>query len=361
MIKRFLLILGAVSLFSVLTAAPAFAATVRFVPPSPNGGQTVTGTQTIQVEATPDSLLGTGLAQENIEGLTVTVRPRSDAGGSAREYRGAGSTLRVSWETPPLYNGGYDIEAVATSQNGGRAVISNVRVNNPPAKPSGLKAVPEGNAVAISWTANKEPDLIGYEVRRSVGDESFSKLADVKAASYKDTTAPADQRLRYQVIASRRSASGGSIDSAPSDASSPLTIAPPAPGPAPAPAAAAPAPAAAAPAAPAAKPAPSTPAFARTGFKTLPARDLGFEPTLPFTAPIPQKFEPPTTDGRPSSTDSNQFSGTLTQVHPARFLAAGLLLLVISAHLARASRRLLKSGGTPSRGGRPVSPVRLGT
>ncbi len=369
MIKRVLLIVGTVSLCSVLTAAPAFAATVRFVsPPTPGSGQIVAGGQTIQVEATPNSGL---LFQETVEKITVTVRPVGGTGGSPKVYESQGTTLRVSWDTNPLHNGRYDIEAVATAQEPGRATVNNVGVNNPPARPTGLKAALDGSAVTLTWAANKEPDLIDYEVRRSVNNGSFDKLADVKGTTYKDTSAQPDQKVRYQIVASRRSATGGTIDSAASEPSATLTI-PPAAAPPPAPAAD---PAAAA-AAPASAPAPGpgvakSPAaqkfFGRTSFKTLPARDIGFEPTLPFTAPVPQKFEPATKEfSRPSGSttesDSGQFSGSLTQVHPARFLAAGLLLLVTSAHLARASRRLLKpAGGTSPRRAKPAAPVSQST
>jgi hypothetical protein len=369
-IKRVLLIVGTVSLFSVLTAAPALAATAKFVSPTPGSGQTVKGSQTIQVEASPNPGL-LGLGGETVERVTVTIRPVAGTGGSGKEYSAAGKSLRFSWDTHPLYNGGYDLEADATPSSGSPDRISNVRVNNPPARPGGLKAAPDGPSVTLTWAANKEPDLIDYEVRRSVNNGSFDKLADVKGTTYKDTSAQPDQKVRYQVVASRRSATGGTIDSAASEPSATLTI-PPAAAPPPAPAAD---PAAAA-AAPASAPAPGpgvakSPAaqkfFGRTSFKTLPARDIGFEPTLPFTAPVPQKFEPATKEfSRPSGSttesDSGQFSGSLTQVHPARFLAAGLLLLVTSAHLARASRRLLKpAGGTSPRRAKPAAPVSQST
>jgi hypothetical protein len=363
MIKRFFVIVGAVSLFSVLTAAPAFAATAKFVPPTPSSGQTVTGTQTIQVEATTNPGV-LGLGAEMVDGIKITIRR---AGTTVKEFQGPGKSLRVSWDTGPLNNGGYDIDAVATAQQPGRDTVSNLMVNNPPAKPAGLKCSQQENSVSCSWNANKEADLIDYEVRRSVNNAPFAKVADVKSATYKDTSAPLDQPVRYQVIASRRSATGGSIDSAASDPSAAVTISP-AP-----PSAAVPDPAAAAappPPAPATAPRPGqSPVaqkfFGKASFRTLPARDVGFEPTLPFTAPIPQKFEPPTTENNPAfsdtGADSGQLSGTLTQVHPARFLAAGLLLLVTSAHLARASRRLLKSGSSSSRRPTPASPVSQGT
>jgi hypothetical protein len=164
MIKRFLLIIGTVCMFSVLTAAPAFAATVRFVPPTPSGGQTVTGTQTIQVEATGNpGLLGIGA--ETPERITVTVRPRPGTGGSGKEYQTTGGSMRFSWDTKPLHNGGYDLSAVAIvngSSVSAENPISNVMVNNPPARPSGVKGALLENSVSLTWNANNEPDLTGY-------------------------------------------------------------------------------------------------------------------------------------------------------------------------------------------------------
>ncbi|MDQ4149468.1 MAG: hypothetical protein M3164_05680 [Actinomycetota bacterium] len=372
MIRRFSFIAVTVLMWAVLVAAPAWAAEVKFVEPTPASNATVTGTRTIRAQATP--CLG-----EQVNQMTIRVAPRAGVGGSAREWRGPGSDLTVSWETQNLHNGAYDFHASATTSallacgsNG--ASISNVKVNNPASTPSGLKCSRGEGGVGCSWSPNPEPDLVHYKVLRSVGDGGATQLATVQGTSYKDAAAPPDQRVSYRIVAVRRSATGGTLESGPSaavnvdpGAAPPATPAPPPPGspeaqappaPVPVPAAAAPPPANS----------PAAPKFGKPQFKTLTGGGIGvtekFDPVLPYSAPIPENFEPPAVEG--PSIDASDLeadagvSGTLTQVDPARFVAAGLLMLVVSAHLALASRRLMRSGRPPRKpkgGAGPVSPL----
>jgi hypothetical protein len=72
----------------------------------------------------------------------------------------------------------------------------------PPAVPSGLRADPTPNSVALVWDADSEPDLAGYRVYRSAGDGAWQKLADVGAVpSYSDTTMEHGKQYRYAVSA----------------------------------------------------------------------------------------------------------------------------------------------------------------
>ena len=85
-----------------------------------------------------------------------------------------------------------------------------VAVAIPPATTSGLTAAPvSGNdrGIAVGWdSVGHEPDFIGYEVRRAVGNGAFSPVADVApgATSWTDHQIPHDGgTFRYQVVGMR--------------------------------------------------------------------------------------------------------------------------------------------------------------
>jgi hypothetical protein len=70
----------------------------------------------------------------------------------------------------------------------------------PPAVPSGLRADPTPNSVALVWEGDTEPDLAGYRVYRSVGDGPWQKLADVNAVpSYSDTSVEHGKTYHYAI------------------------------------------------------------------------------------------------------------------------------------------------------------------
>jgi len=72
----------------------------------------------------------------------------------------------------------------------------------PPAAPTGLRADPTPNSVALVWEANTEPDLAGYRVYRAVGGGPFEKLADVNAVpTYSDTAIEHGKTYRYAITA----------------------------------------------------------------------------------------------------------------------------------------------------------------
>jgi hypothetical protein len=74
----------------------------------------------------------------------------------------------------------------------------------PPAAPNAFAAVSEADGVHLSWAANTEPDLAGYNVYRSINGGIVSRINNtlVIANSYVDTTAPSDpQGLAYEVSA----------------------------------------------------------------------------------------------------------------------------------------------------------------
>ena len=73
-----------------------------------------------------------------------------------------------------------------------------------PAIPTGLKATPSQNGIALDWADNTEADLAGYNVYRSdSANGTFVKLnnAPLSASEYNDTGAPVGQFSYYRVTA----------------------------------------------------------------------------------------------------------------------------------------------------------------
>jgi hypothetical protein len=351
------------------TAAPAMAAgEVRFIsPPTPKAGSTVQGSQTIKVQGSIPGLL----TPTEVESITVTIRPRPGfKAGSPVSATQDGGDFTMAWDTrgSTPYNGGYDIEATAKAPGGllsgpqtYSAVVENVIVNNPPSAPSGVKAGLEAGAAVVRWSSNPEPDITSYKVSRSIDGGSFSHLASVdagKALVYTDSAPPAGKKVKYQVAAVRRSAvSDGGLVSEPSE-SSEVTI----PGPEtqqPGQAAGQPAadgtgqpagstlPLAAplagptmAPTLPIAKKAPPPPIY-----KSRPS-EIAFAPTLPFSAPPPQRFDASSEGSDEDLRAPSSLADNFTATNPTWFILIGAVLLGASVFLARTSRKLLRTSGT---------------
>lgn len=73
----------------------------------------------------------------------------------------------------------------------------------PPAAPSRLDALPEGNLVRLIWEPVPAADLAGYVVFRAEGDGAPSRLTPqpVTETFFSDTTVTPGRRYRYTVVA----------------------------------------------------------------------------------------------------------------------------------------------------------------
>jgi hypothetical protein len=95
----------------------------------------------------------------------------------------------------------------------------------PPSPPTGLAATPGSGSVALSWTANSEPDLAGYNVYRSTslpvttGGGPVNGATPVSGRSFTDTGLTNGTAVHYAVAA---------VDTAgnPSALSSPVSVTP---------------------------------------------------------------------------------------------------------------------------------------
>ncbi|HYO08053.1 MAG TPA: Ig-like domain-containing protein [Tepidisphaeraceae bacterium] len=85
------------------------------------------------------------------------------------------------------------------------AVRPSVPDNTAPAQPQSVVATGSTSGIALTWSANGENDLAGYDVfRSSNGVDGWTKLTTlgpINATSYNDSDAPAGATSFYQVVA----------------------------------------------------------------------------------------------------------------------------------------------------------------
>lgn len=70
-----------------------------------------------------------------------------------------------------------------------------------PAVPTGLEAIAGDATVELSWDANTETDLVGYQVLRSNGTTAPEEIASVTEPTYTDSDVINGITYRYQVVA----------------------------------------------------------------------------------------------------------------------------------------------------------------
>jgi fibronectin type 3 domain-containing protein len=84
------------------------------------------------------------------------------------------------------------------------ATISATRPATAPAAPTGLSAVPSVKSVTLTWNANSEANLAGYQVFRAASANGAYQQVDTAVQSgttFVDTTAPAGVVSYYKVVA----------------------------------------------------------------------------------------------------------------------------------------------------------------
>ena len=360
---------------AVLPAGPAAAhATVTVTSPTADeelvtAGSTVTG----QVTLGTHPLWSTTVDRVT---LTLALAGRPDITATDTPS-GSGA---VSFPVTLTYNGKYDATMRAPWKHTGLDTATGTATSSPlsflvavpPARPTEVKTAVDATsrAVAVTWKANSEPDLIRYEVKRAKGTSNdFTVVGKIKAgetAFVDNTTAEAGGDYRYLVVAVRNGIPGrAEIASDPStltaDATAKVPDPPPPPTTAPPATTAAGTAAAGATGTASSVPAGSPGALATSGSvdlsgfntvrsqtrtvtpRTLPLPDPGFQSTLPFdttdsTAAGDELAEGPGDVGGLAA-DSPQFrelgaeSSGDQRARTMAVFAAGLLCTVLLMHL----------------------------
>ncbi|HEX2053076.1 MAG TPA: hypothetical protein VHJ78_05025 [Actinomycetota bacterium] len=342
-------------LLTALWASPALAMTdTRITAP---GSGPVSGTTTIRVSSTPD---GGILGSEEIT-VRVTITPPAGAGSAETitlAPKGSG-VFEAPWDTDKYaINGAFKLDAVASSSsllgNKSENATSTANVANPPNAPTGVKAALKDGVPHVTWAANKEPDVLGYKVLRSVDGGTAAHVSTGPATSFTDSSAPHSKPLTYRVVAVRKAGSGA-VDSSPSAPTAAVTVAAPPPP--------------AEPGAPGQPPAdPSKPVVPGTNIVTgkeapkappllSPNKNFGkavapivkaapggpeFDETLPYSGVPPEQFDT-ASGGEPAPIDAAGADDGTTVANPIRFILGGILLGVASFFMWRYSRKLLRS------------------
>jgi hypothetical protein len=284
---------------------------------------------------------------------------------SAPSNTGNFATASTAWDTKPTAtkNGNYTFAASAAEEGPLSPPSENpqvtLKLNNPPVAPAGVQTALDASGVpVVSWSANPEPDIKGYQVFRS--DQGLQSGL-ITTTSFRDASAPQGQAVSYKVSALRSSPvdPSGMIGSTTSDQTASVSV--PAPGGPAAPQNVATADPAkgGAPAGPMKQPVtlgvikPSTPITA----PTLPTRVVQlpqpsvvqFAPLLPYSGKIP---EVPTTSNVPAPVAAQADPGSqstvvalpggvkVTPVDAVKYVATAAFLLVAAVHITRFARKL---------------------
>jgi hypothetical protein len=240
------------------------------------------------------------------------------------------------------WNGSYQLWATATEDDPGTGSHSGTSPaitfaeGVPPQAPTGVTATREASesAVTVSWQANPEIDIVGYEVQRtSVNGSNWSTVSPnppTTDTSYRDSTVQQGSDYQYHVIAVRSGAqSGSTISSEPS--ASATTVAPPAgslfgPGGSVA-------------QLPAAVQAITDPVAGLVHPGQGPGGPVTGSPTSGGYANLPYGGQAALTEpGTPGAQDPKGKPASANIVKTSLFVAAALILLAIAAHLIRMRR-----------------------
>lgn len=155
------------------------------------------------------------------EGATHTYT-RGGSGNSPIFSSPNNSSAQFSLTYGPRYNGAYTIAANGTGTDpfpdvdgeqtsSDRTVRFNIEI--PPKAPSGVSAALDAGTkkVTITWKANAEPDMVGYQVQRAYGQGSYKEIGVAGASAnpkYVDDLSNADTyppgQYKYRVVAIRK-------------------------------------------------------------------------------------------------------------------------------------------------------------
>lgn len=185
----------------VIVAAPALAQSApEAAVTSPGDGAAISGGTTVRAEGS--SATGVNRIQLFIEDQLVASKDPSELRQNI--------DIEYPWDTTRALSGGgisrngwYQIRVRVTGTGGSSTdATRNVRVDNAPQTPSGLTVDVSEQTVALSWSANPEPDISGYRIEADNGG-GFSGIGTTSSTSYAYKADPGT--YSWRVIALRSS------------------------------------------------------------------------------------------------------------------------------------------------------------
>lgn len=221
-------VVTALSAAFVIGAAPAHAQPPSIIITSPNAASPLTS-HVIPVRGEARMPSGGTVTGE----LRIDVESLDGRGAGGITFNVNSNTVPFTYDYPTAYNGRYRIIVKARGRDGAidttpseEAVAQlDVVVEVKPAPPADVKAAANAKReVAVTWKANPEPDILGYQVQRiHEDDDDWAPAATTKTTSFTDTsTAAKGGEYRYRVVAIRSGALAG--EGVASDPSSAKTV-----------------------------------------------------------------------------------------------------------------------------------------
>ncbi|MDP1794895.1 MAG: hypothetical protein Q8K63_12250, partial [Acidimicrobiales bacterium] len=148
----------------------------------------------ITQEGAQPELTSASVALSSNDGWSSENSTQSWPGGSI--FSGGGASITYNWTPKPKYNGRYTVTVTGSGRSGGfggQTVQTNIVTRSfniaiDPVKPTGVAAgMDDAGRVTISWQANPEPDIAGYQLYRSYQNGNPGKVGDPIPASSKPT------------------------------------------------------------------------------------------------------------------------------------------------------------------------------
>ena len=215
---------GLAGLAVVGTAGPAAAAAPSVTFLTPGSGQEL-GSSDVTLSAR--ITMNNGALTDSITYSVVQLEASRPAINGSTAAGASPQTVEFPLSLP--YNGRYRATVRASGRdqpldlNGTESTTATMEflVGAPPDRPTDVKTAvnTESRAVAITWKANPEPDMLFYVVQRAKGSSNdFTVLGQVKDTTFVDSsTASSGGDYKYQVVAVRNGVrSGEGISSDPS-------------------------------------------------------------------------------------------------------------------------------------------------
>jgi len=207
-------------------ATPALAGPPNVSVVSPSNGSTLS-TASPQVAGTVSATSPGGVVSGALQVTVTSSAGHPGYSSTIPSWCGQSSCSFTVNVSPGLaYNGQYQLSVDAQESdpplNSSRSAAydGSFSVNVPPVAPQGVTAQPaaDGSSIIVSWDANPEPDMVGYQVSRSPTSGAWP--AAVTGTSVTDSNVTPGTSYTYSVTAVRQGATSGSVlDSSASSAS----------------------------------------------------------------------------------------------------------------------------------------------